>query len=79
MDWKGGKNAYRVIITVLRAHRGYASFNFTLYSPFPPVCSVSPLLSLPPSLPFLSLSVILRGSADSGGMIEEGLLERRGK
>ena len=75
MDLKKKKNAYRVIITVLRAHRGYASFNFTLYSPFPPVCSVS--LSL--SLPFLSFSVILRGSADSRGMIEEGLLERRGK
>jgi len=27
----------------------------------------------------LSFSVILRGSADSGGMIEEGLVERRGK
>lgn len=35
--------------------------------------------SLSLSLPFLSFSVILRGSADSGGMIEEGLLERRGK
>lgn len=33
-DWnkRGKKNAYRVIITALRAHRGYASFNFTLYS-----------------------------------------------
>lgn len=37
-------------------------------------------LSLPPSVsPFLSFSVILRGSADSRGMIEEGLLQRRGK
>ena len=78
---KREKKAYRVIITVLRAHRGYASFNFTLYSPLPPVSSLSPSLpSLPPFLsPFLSFSVILRGSADSGGMIEEGLLERRGK
>lgn len=44
------KNAYRVIITVLRAHRGYASFNFTLYSPSPPVCSVPLPLSLTFSL-----------------------------
>lgn len=48
------KKAYRVIITVLRAHRGYASFNFTLYSTFPPVCSVSLSASLS-----LSLSLFL--------------------
>lgn len=44
MNWKK-KDAYWVIITVWRAHRGYASFNFTLYSPFPPVCSVSSSLT----------------------------------
>ena len=66
---KAEKKAHRVIITVLRAHRGYASFNFTLYSPFP----------LPPPSLSLSLPVILWGSTDSRGMIEEGLLEQGGK
>lgn len=53
----------------------------TLYS-FSPICSLSRSLSIALSLPsffFLSFSIILWGSADSRGMIEEGLVERRGK